>query len=81
MKKSIPSPKYNIKAETKRGVALVMTLAFIGLMTGLLLAFIAATRSDIRASASYVRGTNARLVANSALNLVLAQLQKSTAYP
>ncbi|NJK91535.1 MAG: Verru_Chthon cassette protein A [Blastochloris sp.] len=63
---------------TQKGIALIVTLAFIVLLAGLLLAFIQVVRTDLGISKGYAGGSSARLMANSALNLVIGQLQKST---
>lgn len=62
----------------QRGVALVLVLACLVVITILTVAFLQAVRTDLQASQGYSSGANARMLADSALNLVIGQIQEAT---
>jgi Tfp pilus assembly protein PilX len=62
----------------KRGMALISVLAVLLLLTLLVVAFLARTTSARTASASYHATANTRLLADTAVNLVQAQINEAT---
>jgi Tfp pilus assembly protein PilX len=62
----------------KRGFALVLVLAMLVLLSGLVLAFLMSVRTDLSSSASYEKTTSFRILADTALNLVIGQIQEAT---
>jgi len=63
------------------GAALLLTLGMIILMSGVVLAFLLMVRTEYGAAKGYEGGTNARLLADSALNLVIAQIREASTQP
>ena len=60
------------------GVALVIVLACLVLLSGVILAFFTAVRTDIQASKSYADNNSTRLLADTAVNCVMAQIRQAT---
>ena len=60
------------------GAALLITLAMLVLLSGIVVAFLMSVRVDLTSSKSYEEGTNARLLADSALNLVIGQIREAS---
>jgi len=69
------------KQRTNAGAALVMTLGMLVLLSGVVLAFLLMVRTEYGASKAYEGGTNARLLADSALNLVIGQIREASTQP
>ncbi|MCE9588068.1 MAG: Verru_Chthon cassette protein A [Verrucomicrobia bacterium] len=63
------------------GAALVMTLGMLVLLSGVVLAFLLMVKTEYGASKAYEGGTNARLLADSALNLVIGQIREASTQP
>ncbi|MEI6535296.1 MAG: Verru_Chthon cassette protein A, partial [Verrucomicrobiaceae bacterium] len=63
------------------GAALILTLGMLVLLTGLVLAFLMMVRTESGASKAYVGGTDARQLADSALNLVIGQIRDASTQP
>jgi len=64
--------------EMRRGMALLLVLAAVALVSLLTLAFLLSTNHELVSSKSYASGSSARLFADSAVNLVIGQLQAGT---
>lgn len=62
----------------RRGVALVIVLASLILLTALVLAFLASVGSELRSSKAYSAGSSAKLLAQSSVNLAMAQIRDAT---
>ncbi|MCE9610268.1 MAG: Verru_Chthon cassette protein A [Chthoniobacter sp.] len=65
----------------RAGAALILTLAMLVLLSGLVLAFLLTVRTEYGAAKSYGSGTDARLLADSTLNLVMGQIREATTQP
>ncbi|MCE9610511.1 MAG: Verru_Chthon cassette protein A [Chthoniobacter sp.] len=63
------------------GAALIMTLGMLVLLSGVVLAFLLMVRTEYGAAKAYEGGTNARLLADSALNLVIGQIREASTQP
>ena len=61
----------------KRGLALIMVVSCLALLTVLMLALFSTTENEFKATSGFVAGQNARLLADSATNIVMGQLQKA----
>ena len=75
---SCTTAPHRIYGGHQEGVALVLVLAMLVLVTGLVLAFLQAVRTDLQSSATYEKSTSARLLAETALNVVIGQIQEAT---
>lgn len=62
----------------RRGMALVIVLGALVLITLLCVAFLASTNKELSASKSYASGVSARIYADAAVNVVLGQLRAAT---
>ncbi len=70
------------KSSTSRsGMALVLVLAMLVLVTGLVMAVFQLVRTDSASSSAYERGTSTRMLADTAVNLVIGQIQEATQRP
>src|SRR6186997_2008692 len=67
--------------ERIRGAALLITLAMLVLLSGIVVAFLGSVQIDLASSKSYEDSTNARLLADSALNLVIGQIREASTQP
>jgi len=61
-----------------RGMALVIVLGALVLITLLCVAFLASTNKELSASKSYASGVSVRIYADAAVNVVLGQLRAAT---
>ncbi len=62
-------------------MALVVTLAMLVLLSGLIIVFLSTVRTDLTSAKSYEDGTNARMLADSALHLVIGQIREASTQP
>jgi uncharacterized protein (TIGR02600 family) len=62
-----------------RGIALVVLLGMLVLVTGLVVAFLSSVSTELQSAKSYASGTDARVLADSAVNIVISQVQDATA--
>ena len=62
----------------RSGVALVIVLGMLALISVLLVAFITSTAVELRSSKNYAVGLDAHALADSAVNIVIAQIQDAT---
>ncbi|WP_075086593.1 hypothetical protein [Verrucomicrobium spinosum] len=60
------------------GVALIMVLSVVALLVLLVTGFLSMVHTETRASGSYAKGEEARLLADLPLNIVIAQVRKAT---
>ena len=72
--KTSPLPKLH-----QSGVALVIVLAMLVLITALVMAFFSSVTTDFSSSRAYANGENAKQLADSAVNVVMAQIKDATA--
>ena len=63
------------------GAALILTLGMLVLLSGLILSFLLTVRSESTSSKAYEGGTNSRLLADSAVNLVISQIRQASTQP
>ena len=68
-------------ARPDTGAALVLTLGMLVLLSGLVLALLLTVRTEYGSAKAYEGGTNARLLADSALNLVIGQIREASTQP
>src|SRR6478736_4214688 len=66
------------RASRKSGVALVITLALLVLLSAIVVAFLSTVTTDVAASKEYQSSANARLLADSAVNLVIGQIRDAS---
>ena len=65
-------------AARQDGVALVLVLAMLVLMSALLVAFVTSAGTENTASKTFAQGLEARQAAETATNLVIAQIREAT---
>jgi len=66
---------------SRSGVALVVVLVMLTLMAILIIAFLSSTSSELRSAKNYAVGLDVRSLADSAVNVVISQIQDATAAP
>lgn len=71
-----PSP-----VKSPRGVALLLVLGALVLISAIIIGFLAAARSDRSAASFYETGSSARSYAETAVNIAIAQIAEATADP
>lgn len=64
-----------------RGITLVITLVLLVLLSGIVVAFLSSVRTDLVASKTYEDSSSARLLADSAVNLVIGQIREASTQP
>ena len=69
------------QSPNRAGAALVLTLGMLVLLSGVVLAFLLTVKTEYGASKGYEGGTNARLLADTALNLVIGQIREASTKP
>src|ERR1700761_1559183 len=69
-----PSPRSRI-----RGVALIMVLAALVLLTVIVLAFLTSIGTELQSSKMYANGSSVKLLAQSSVSLVIGEIQAATA--
>lgn len=69
----LPSP-----TPRPRGIALVVVLSMLALVTILVIAFFSSVTTDFSAAKAYSNGESAKQLADSAVNLVMAQIKDAT---
>ena len=65
-------------ARRRDGVALVIVLGFLVLLTVLIVAFFASVTSEYSSAKTYAAGASTRFLSESAVNVVMAQIAKGT---
>lgn len=63
---------------TRRGMALLMVLAILVLISALIIGFLLSTSTELKSSQSYASGAATRHLADSAVQLVMAQIADAT---
>jgi uncharacterized protein (TIGR02600 family) len=64
---------------TRRGVALVLVLAVLVLMTALVVAFMTTATNELNSSKTYASGANLQQLAEATVNIVQSQIRDATA--
>ena len=64
---------------SKRGVALVIVLSFLVIISVLTIAFFSSVATELQASRTYAAGVTTRQLAESATSVVMAQIREATA--
>jgi len=67
--------------KTTSGVALVIVLSMLALMAILIIAFLSSVTTELRSAKSYAGGNDARSLADTAVNIVISQIQDATSTP
>src|SRR5437762_12331155 len=70
-----------IKGRRERGAALIIVLAFVVLMTGLMVAYLSRTTSDRQVAHSSFNQTKADRIAASGMDLVIGGLRQEISWP
>ena len=70
-----------LKKGRQKAAALILTLGMLVLLSGLVLSFLLTVRTEHGAAKAYEGGTNARLLADSAVNLVISQIREASTQP
>ena len=65
-------------AASRRGVALLLVLGCLVLLTTLILAFLISGQSNLKSSKLYANGSSVKTLADSTVNIVMAQIQQAT---
>ena len=68
----------NYGPESRRGVALILTLSFIVLLTAMIVAFFATTSNTRRETSAYEAGVEVKQLADIATNIVIGQISDAT---
>src|SRR5436190_13794957 len=72
------SPAIHRVPQNRRGAALIIVVAFLVLISALVIIFYARVGTDLAASRSYAEGINARQLADSAVGVVMGQIREAT---
>src|SRR5215213_307965 len=62
----------------QKGAALIVVVAFLVLISGLVIAFYSRVGTDLSNSRSYAEGVSARQLADSAVGVVMSQIRDAT---
>ena len=65
----------------RSGVALVIVLGMLVLVAVLVIAFLSSVATELKSAKSYASGSDARQLADSAVNIVISQIQDATTTP
>ncbi|HEY0256387.1 MAG TPA: hypothetical protein VGC39_03005, partial [Candidatus Methylacidiphilales bacterium] len=79
---SYPSPRLRIRLlhrRDRRGIALILVLASLVLLSVLVLSFLVSVGTDLKTSKLYANGSSVKLLAQSATDLVMAEIRDATA--
>jgi uncharacterized protein (TIGR02600 family) len=68
----------NLAQKNRRGVSLIVVLGCIVFLSALILAFLSGARTELRSSRLYADGSSVRLLAQSAVNIVTAEIGEAT---
>lgn len=66
------------KKASRRGIALIMVLMVLVLITVLVVGFLSLVTTERQASSGYAEGNRSRLLSDSAINLVIGQIRQAT---
>ncbi len=75
---SIPSRLGRIGLKGNRGVALLLVLGSLVLLSALTLAFLGSVSTELLSSKSYATGTSVRLLSDTALNMIIGQIRDAS---
>lgn len=70
-----------LNTHSRRGMALVIVLGMLVLVVILTVAFVSSVSLELQSSKKYATGSDARALADSAVSLVISQIQDATANP
>jgi uncharacterized protein (TIGR02600 family) len=76
-----PGTRPSCCGSSKSGVALVIVLVMLALVAILLIAFLSNAATELRSAKSYAVGLDVRALADSAVNIVISQIQDATTAP
>ena len=68
----------NVSRKSTRGVALIIVLAMLVLLSGLIVAFMNTVTTEHGATQAYANSTTARQIADNTTNLVIGQIREAT---
>ena len=78
MKTMPPSVAFQRKNSHDSGIALVIVLAMLVLLSGIMIAFISSANTENVAAKTSAQGIEARQAAETAANFVIAQIREAT---
>src|SRR2546430_1299539 len=70
--------RHTCRRTSSAGIALVLVLSVLVLITGIVLAFFISVTAESASATSYASGASAKMLAASAMNLVQAQIRDAT---
>lgn len=73
----IPKPQHR----PRRAAALILVVAFIALLTAILIAFFGKVGTDLAEARTYAEGVSVRQLADSAVGVVMGQIREATTVP
>nr|MDQ3622361.1 Verru_Chthon cassette protein A [Verrucomicrobiota bacterium] len=73
-----PGPRAKSTRNRPRGVALVVVLCFLVLLTALIVAFFSSVQTELTGARSYADGVTARQLSQTVTNVVMAQIRDAT---
>lgn len=73
------APTISKKYQSRRGVALVLVLAFLVLISVLIISFFSSVSTELVASKSFAAGVSTRQLSETATNFVMGQISEATA--
>ncbi|WP_157210675.1 Verru_Chthon cassette protein A [Verrucomicrobium spinosum] len=73
-----PSRPASFKRTSRRGIALIMVLMVLVLITVLVVGFLSLVTTERQASSGYAEGNRSRMLSDSAINLVIGQIRQAT---
>ncbi len=65
-------------SKSNKGIALILVLGFLVLITGLIVAFFSSVTTELTSATSYASGAGTKQLANSAVGTVMAQIKIAT---
>jgi len=77
-RRKIKLRKFQRDVETRRGVALLLVLGCLVLLTALILALIISSQNNLKSSKLYANGSSVKTLADSTVSLVMAQINQAT---
>lgn len=74
----LSDPKKRARARSSRGVALLIVLALLVLITGLVVAFFSAATNELASAKNYAGGSSSQQLADAATQLAIGSIRKAT---
>src|SRR5438874_118205 len=74
----LPQQANRFPNHSTRGVALILVLGFLLLITGLIVAFFTSVTTELSSSKTYANGATAKQLADSAVQAVIGQISLAT---